>query len=78
MSNENLNKRFNWGLMMIIITAFQALTSTVVIVKGEVNLKLLAVFAAYIAAEWIYFFIASNFCGQNNLSLKQSAFFFRE
>lgn len=76
MSNENLNKRFNWGLMMIIITAFQALTSTVVIVKGEVNLKLLAVFAAYIAAEWIYFIIASNFCGQNNFELETIGFLF--
>ena len=76
MSNENLNKRFNWGLMMIIVTAFQALTSTVVIVKGEVNLKLLAVFAAYIAVEWIYFFIASNFCGQNNFELETIGFLF--
>ncbi len=76
MSNENLNKRFNWGLMMIIITAFQALTSTLVIVRDEVNLKLLAVFAAYIAAEWIYFFIASNFCGQNNFELETIGFLF--
>lgn len=76
MSNENLNKRFNWGLMMIIVTAFQALTSTVVIVRDEVNLKLLAVFAAYIAAEWIYFFIASNFCGQNNFELETIGFLF--
>lgn len=63
-------------LMMIIITAFQALTSTVVIVKDEVNLKLLAVFAAYIAMEWIYFFIASNFCGQNNFELETIGFLF--
>lgn len=76
MSNENLNKRFNWGLMMIIVTAFQALTSTVVIVGDEVNLKLLAVFAAYIAAEWIYFFIASSFCGQNNFELETIGFLF--
>ncbi len=76
MSNENLNKRFNWGLMMIIVTAFQALTSTLVIVRDEVNLKLLAVFAAYIAAEWIYFFIASNFCGQNNFELETIGFLF--
>ncbi|MBR6532053.1 MAG: FtsW/RodA/SpoVE family cell cycle protein [Clostridia bacterium] len=76
MSNENLNKRFNWGLMMTIITAFQALTSTVVIVKDGVNLKLLAVFAAYIAAEWLYFFIASNFCGQNNFELEIIGFLF--
>lgn len=76
MSNENLNKRFNWGLMMIIVTAFQALTSTVVIVKDGVNLELLAVFAAYIAAEWIYFFIASNFCGQNNFELETIGFLF--
>lgn len=75
-SNENLNKRFNWGLMMTIITAFQVLTSTVVIVKDGVNLKLLAVFAAYIAAEWMYFFIASNFCGQNNFELETIGFLF--
>ena len=76
MSNENLNKRFNWGLMMIIVTAFQALTSTVVIVKDGVNLELLAVFAAYIAVEWIYFFIAANFCGQNNFELETIGFLF--
>lgn len=75
-SNEQLNKRFNWNLMMIIITAFQILTSTVVIVKDEINLKLLAVFAAYIAAEWIYFFIASAFFGQNNFELETIGFLF--
>lgn len=75
-SNEQLNKRFNWNLMMIIITAFQILTSTVVIVKDEIHLKLLAVFAAYIAAEWIYFFIASAFFGQNNFELETIGFLF--
>lgn len=75
-SNENLNKRFNWTLMMIIITAFQVLTSTVVIVKDGVKPELLAVFAAYIFAEWMYFFIASNFCGQNNFELETIGFLF--
>lgn len=75
-SNENLNKRFNWVLMMTVVTAFQILTSTVVIVKDGVNLKLLAVFAAYIAAEWMYFFVASNFCGQNNFELETIGFLF--
>lgn len=76
MSNENLNKRFNWGLMMIIITAFQALTSTVVIVKDGVNPELLVIFAAYIAVEWMYFFITSTFCGQNNFELETIGFLF--
>ncbi len=76
MSNENLNKKFRWGLMMILVTVFQVLTSTVIITKNEVNLKLLAVFAAYIALEWIYFFIASVFCGQNNFELEIIGFLF--
>ncbi len=61
---------------MTIVTAFQVLTSTVVIVRDEVNLKLLAVFAAYIALEWLYFFIASNFCRQNNFELETIGFLF--
>ncbi len=76
MGNEKLNKKFNWNLVMIIVTVFQILTSTVVIVGEEVNLKLLAVFAAYIAVEWIYFFIAANFCGQNNFELETIGFLF--
>ncbi len=62
--------------MMIIITAFQLLTSAIVIVGDEVNYKLLAVFAAYIAVEWLYFFIAANFCGQNNFELEAIGFLF--
>lgn len=77
LSQENLNKRFNWGLMMIFVTVFQLLTSTVTIVRnGEINVKLLGVFAAYIAIEWVYFIIASAFCGQNNFELEIIGFTF--
>lgn len=77
MTNENLNKQFHWGIMMIFVTIFQLLTSTVTIVKGEdVNVKLLWVFVAYIAVEWLYFVIASAFCGQNNFELEIIGFTF--
>ncbi len=76
MGNENLNKRFNWNLMMILVTVFQIITATPVIVKESVNLKLLVIFAGYIVVEWIYFFVASVFCGQNNFELEILGFLF--
>ena len=76
MDNEKLNKRFNWNLMMILVTVFQIITATPVITNESVNMKLLIIFAAYIAIEWIYFFIASVFCGQNNFELEILGFLF--
>lgn len=76
MSNENLNKRFNWSLMMILVTVFQIITATPVITKESVNMKLLLIFSVYIVAEWLYFFIASAFFGQNNFELEMIGFLF--
>ena len=76
MSNENLNKKFNWVLMMIFVTVFQVITSTFTIVGEQVNLELLAIFAGFIAFEWLYFFIASAFFGQNNFELETIGFLF--
>lgn len=76
MDNEKLNKRFNWNLMMILVTVFQIITATPVITNESVNMKLLIIFAGYIAVEWIYFFIASVFCGQNNFELEILGFLF--
>lgn len=76
MTNENLNKKFNWVLMMIFVTVFQVITSTFTIVGDKINLKLLAVFAGFILVEWVYFFIASTFCGQNNFELETIGFLF--
>lgn len=61
---------------MIIVTVFQTLTSTMLITKDEINLNLLAVFGAYIVLEWLYFIIASVFCGQNNFELEVIGFLF--
>lgn len=76
MTNKNLNKQFHWGVMMIFVTIFQLLTSTVTIVKDGINVRLLWIFIAYIAVEWIYFIIASAFCGQNNFELETIGFTF--
>ena len=76
MGNEKLNKRFNWNLMMILVTVFQIITATPVITNESVNMKLLVIFAGYIAVEWIYFFVASVFCGQNNFELEILGFLF--
>ncbi|MCQ2484978.1 MAG: FtsW/RodA/SpoVE family cell cycle protein [Clostridia bacterium] len=78
MAQDNLNKKFNWGLMMIFVTAFQLLTSTAAILKnGEsVNMNLVIIFVAYIGLEWIYFTFSSNIFGQNNFELEIIAFLF--
>ena len=76
MAQENLNKQFHWGIMMVLVSVFQLLTSTVTITKDGINPKLLAVFGAYIILEWVYFFIASTFCGQNNFELEIIGFTF--
>ena len=71
MAAQELNKKFHWGTIMAFLTAFQILTSTLTIVKGEeINFKLFAVFSAFIAAEWLYMIIASTFCNQNNFELE--------
>lgn len=78
MAQENLNKKFNWGLMMIFVTVFQLLTSTSAVLKNgtEININLVIIFVAYIGLEWIYFTFASNICGQNNFELEIIAFLF--
>ena len=76
MAAQELNKKFHWGMIMCFVTAFQVLTSTVIITKDGVNLKLLAVFGAYIAVEWLYFVIASTFFNQNNFEIEIIGFLF--
>lgn len=76
MANENLNKKFNWGLMMIFVTVFQLLTSTVAILKNDMNTNLIMIFVGYIGLEWLYFTVSSNFFGQNNFELEIIAFLF--
>lgn len=76
MSSERLNKRFHWGFIMMVVTVFQVITAYPVVVPDKINLTLLAVFAAYIFVEWMYFFIAAAFCGQNNFELEVIGFLF--
>ena len=75
-SNEGLNKRFNTGFMLCLITLFQLVTFSTVLFNGEFNPILLAVFAGYIVVEWVYFIVASAFCNQNNFELEVLAFLF--
>lgn len=76
MATQELNKKFHWGTIMCFVTAFQVLTSTVIITQNGINLKLLALFVTYIAVEWIYFIIASTFFNQNNFEIEVIGFLF--
>jgi cell division protein FtsW len=76
MSNEGLNKKFNWGLMMILVSVFQLLTFTSPITHNGFSVKLFAVFAGYMVIEWVYFIVAALFCGQNNFELEIIGFLF--
>lgn len=76
MDNENLNKRFNWPLMMIFVTIFQIITSTPVIVGEKISMNLLIIFGAFIVCEWLYFAVASLFCNRNNFELEIIGFLF--
>lgn len=76
MSNEKLNNKFHWGFALILVTIFQVLTGTVAITGNGFNAKLMAVYAGYIILEWVYFIIASTFCGQNNFELELIGFLF--
>ena len=76
MSNEKLNNKFHWGFALILVTIFQVLTGTVAITGDGFNAKLMAVYAGYIILEWVYFIIASTFCGQNNFELELIGFLF--
>lgn len=62
--------------MMIIVTVFQVITAYPVIVPDKPRLNLFLIFAAYIFIEWMYFFIAAAFCGQNNFELEIIGFLF--
>lgn len=74
---DRLNTRYNWGLMMIIVTVFQVLTMSSVILKdGKFSVAMLAVYSIYIFIEWAYFFVASAFFNQNNFELEMIAFLF--
>ena len=76
MSSEKLNKRFHWGFIMILVTAFQIITAMPVLAGEEFNLKLAAIFGGYILLEWVYLFIASVFFEQNNFELEVIGFLF--
>ena len=76
MSGEKLNNKFHWGFALILVTIFQVLTGTVVITANGFNSTLFAIFAGYILLEWVYFIIASIFCGQNNYELEIIGFLF--
>lgn len=76
MDNENLNKRFNWFFMMILVSVFQVITAVPVIIKEELNPEILGVFGAYLLIEWVYFICASAFFNQNNFELEIIGFLF--
>ena len=76
MDNENLNKRFNWFFMMILVSVFQVITAIPVIIKEELNLELLGIFGSYLLIEWLYFVFASAFCNRNNFELEIIGFLF--
>ncbi len=76
MSGEKLNNKFHWGFALILVTVFQILTGTVAITANGFNSTLFTVFCGYIILEWIYFIIASTFCGQNNFELEIIGFLF--
>lgn len=76
MSSDRLNKRFHWGFIMLIVTVFQIITAYPVIVPDKPRFNLFVIFAAYIFIEWMYFFIAAAFCGQNNFELEVIGFLF--
>ncbi|MBP9989756.1 MAG: FtsW/RodA/SpoVE family cell cycle protein [Ruminococcus sp.] len=74
---ERLNTKFNWGLIMILVSVFQIITCSSVIFKdGNFSMAMFSVYAGYILVEWIYFFIASAFFSQNNFELETIAFLF--
>lgn len=61
---------------MLLITAFQIITSLQVIVSDDgINVKLLVIFAAYIIIEWAYSIISSFVFKKSTLSLESIAFF---
>ena len=77
MAQENLNKRFRWGIMMIFVTVFQIITAVpTVFVDEKVNMTILAVYGAYISVEWLYFIFASAIACQNNFELEIIGFLF--
>ena len=76
MAQENLNKRFKWEPIMILVTAFQLITAAPVIFDEKINLKLVALYGAYILLEWFYFILASAIGCQNNFELEIIGFLF--
>lgn len=76
MTQENLNKRFPWELMMIFVTVFQIITAVPVIFGDEFSLKAAALYGAYIVLEWGYFVFASAIGCQNNFELETIGFLF--
>lgn len=71
-----MNNKFHWGFALILVTIFQVLTGTVVITANGFNSTLFAVYAGYLVLEWVYFVVASVFCGQNNFELEIIGFLF--
>lgn len=74
---EKLNTKYHWGIMMIIISVFQIITATPVVLKDDkFSIEMFSVYAGYLLVEWLYFFLASAIFSQNNFELETIAFLF--
>lgn len=76
MAQENLNKRFQWEVIMILVSVFQIVTAVPVIFGEEISLTLAVLYVAYISLEWLYFLFASAIGCQNNFELEIIGFVF--
>ncbi|MCR5484692.1 MAG: FtsW/RodA/SpoVE family cell cycle protein [Clostridiales bacterium] len=73
---DESNKRFNWTLMMILMTVFQLFSFfTVVFPDGELNTKMLCVYGGYIVFEWLYLALNELITKRSDFQLEIIAFF---
>lgn len=69
-------KPFRWGIELIMITVFQLISfSNVLIDAGEYSSKLFGILAVFIAVEWIYTLMMRMILKQTSFELEFIAFF---
>ncbi len=67
---------FKWKLAMLPVTAFQMLSfSSVVFETGQPDIRLMYIFAGYIAMEWLYLIISRLVTKRTSFELEIIAFF---
>lgn len=77
MNSINKIKKFRWGIELFLITIFQIISfSQIILAKGEIDFKFAGMFGLFMLLEWGYILLMRIILGQTSFELELIAFLF--